>query len=73
MTISNPATGGATIGLKTMKVTFEKSTQGVADIELGEEAPAEYYNLQGVRMNGELTPGLYIRRQGNKATKVIVK
>lgn len=73
MTISNPASVGATIGLKTMKVTFEKSTQGVADIELGEEAPAEYYNLQGVRMNGELTPGLYIRRQGNKATKVIVK
>ena len=48
-------------------------TTGIADIELGEEAPAEYYNLQGVRMEGELTPGLYIRRQGNKATKVIVK
>ena len=56
-----------------MKVTFEKTTEGIADIELGEEAPAEYYNLQGVRMEGELTPGLYIRRQGNKATKVIVK
>ena len=48
-------------------------TTGIAEIELGEEAPAEYYNLQGVRMDGELTPGLYIRRQGNKATKVIVK
>ena len=56
-----------------VKVTFEKTTEGIADIELGEEAPAEYYNLQGVRMEGELTPGLYIRRQGNKATKVIVK
>ena len=54
-------------------VVFEKTTEGIADIELGEEAPAEYYNLQGVRMEGELTPGLYIRRQGNKATKVIVK
>lgn len=59
--------------IATMKVTFEKTTEGIADIELGEEAPAEYYNLQGVRMEGELTPGLYIRRQGNKATKVIVK
>ncbi len=59
--------------IATMKVVFEKSSQGIADVELGEEAPAEYYNLQGVRMNGELAPGLYIRRQGNKATKVVVK
>lgn len=59
--------------IATVKVTFEKATEGVADIEFEENAPAEYYNLQGVRMNGELTPGLYIRRQGNKATKVIVK
>lgn len=46
---------------------------GITDIELGEGAAAEYYNLQGVRMNGELAPGLYIRRQGGKATKVVVK
>lgn len=56
----------------TIKVTFEKASQGIADVEV-ENAPVEYYNLQGVRMNGELTPGLYIRRQGNTATKVIVK
>ena len=48
-------------------------TVGITDIEADNSAAAEYYNLQGVRMDGELTPGLYIRRQGNKATKVIVK
>lgn len=48
-------------------------TVGITDIEADNSAAAEYYNLQGVRMEGELTPGLYIRRQGNKATKVIVK
>ena len=48
-------------------------TVGITDIEIDNSAAAEYYNLQGVRMEGELTPGLYIRRQGNKATKVIVK
>lgn len=38
------------------------------------DAPAVYYNLQGVRMNAEnLTPGLYIRRQGSVTTKVLVK
>lgn len=59
--------------IATIKVTFEKASDSIADVELDENAPAEYYNLQGVRMNGELTPGLYIRRQGNKTAKVIVK
>lgn len=47
---------------------------GVADIAVETEAPVEYYNLQGVRMAAEqLAPGIYIRRQGNKATKVMVR
>lgn len=35
------------------------------------DAPVEYYNLQGVRI-AEPSHGLYIRRQGNTATKVIL-
>lgn len=47
---------------------------GVADIAVETEAPVEYYNLQGVRMAAEqLAPGIYIRRQGNKATKIMVR
>lgn len=39
-----------------------------------ENAPVEYYNLQGMRINNvENNPGLYIRKQGDKATKVFVK
>lgn len=37
-----------------------------------DDAPVEYYNLQGVRVM-EPSNGLYIRRQGTKVTKVIVK
>lgn len=38
------------------------------------EAPVEFYNLQGIRINQEsLAPGIYIRRQGNKASKVYVR
>ena len=38
------------------------------------EGDAEYYNLQGVRIAADnLTTGVYIRRQGNKAEKVYVK
>ena len=49
---------------------------GVEDIIAGDDsdAPAVYYNLNGVRVSGDnLTPGLYIKVQGKTATKVIVK
>ena len=49
-----------------------KSTSGIADITVDENAPVEYFNLQGVRVANPEN-GLYIRRQGNKATKVLVK
>lgn len=45
---------------------------GVEGVEAeGAEAPVEYYNLQGVRVENPES-GLYIRRQGNKTTKVIL-
>ena len=52
---------------------FEKVTPtGINGIFVEENAPVEYYNLQGVRVANPEN-GLYIRRQGNKATKVLVK
>lgn len=36
------------------------------------DAPVEYYNLQGIRVANP-DNGIYIRRQGNKVTKVLVK
>lgn len=45
---------------------------GVAGIEADENAPVEFFNMQGVKVSGD-EPGLYIRRQGSKATKVVVK
>ena len=42
--------------------------------EANENAPVEYYNLQGARLNGDNLPaGLYVRRQGTKVEKVLVK
>lgn len=57
--------------LSTIKVTIKKAESGIEAIGT-EQAPVEYYNLQGVRVSGN-EPGLYIRRQGSKATKVLVK
>lgn len=44
----------------------------VTDIVADENAPVEYYNLQGVRVANPEN-GVYIRHQGNKASKVLVK
>lgn len=35
-------------------------------------APVEYYNLQGVKINNP-SNGMYIRRQGSQTTKIIIK
>lgn len=46
-------------------------TTGVEGIEIEENnAPVEYFNLQGVRVDNPAN-GLYIMRQGDKVTKVI--
>lgn len=50
----------------------ESTTTGIEGIVVDENATVEYFNLQGVRVANPEN-GLYIRRQGNKATKVFVK
>ncbi len=55
-------------------VTFALSSTAIDGIEADDEnAPVEYFNLQGIRVNSDnLTPGVYVRRQGSKTTKVLV-
>lgn len=47
---------------------------GIANVVVDNNtnAPVEYFNLQGVRVDNPAA-GLYIRRQGNKTIKVLVK
>ncbi len=54
------------------KVVITKTSDGVSDIAADDNAPVEYYNLQGVRVENPAA-GLHIRRQGSKVSKVIVK
>lgn len=61
--------------LKSIKVTKTEPKDigtGVASIEADENAPVEYYNLQGVRV-AEPSNGLYIVRQGSKVSKRIIR
>lgn len=53
-------------------IAYEIGSQsGIAGIEADENAPVEYFNLQGVRVANPGN-GLYIRRQGSKVSKVIL-
>ncbi len=55
------------------KIFFPTTTPGsVESINSSDNAPAVYYNLQGARVENP-AGGLYIRIQGEKATKVFVK
>lgn len=58
--------------LTTIPVTVKVDGSAVEEIEAADATEAEYFNLQGVKVSGT-EPGLYIRRQGNKTEKVIVK
>lgn len=47
---------------------------GISDVEVDEDAPVEYFNLQGMPVGADnLTPGVYIRRQGSKVAKILVR
>ena len=52
-------------------VIYMPEENAVEEIEVDDNTPAVYYNIQGVKVNNP-TNGLYIKVQGNKATKVVL-
>ena len=56
----------------TGKLTVTKGA-GIADITADDNAPVEFFNLQGIRVAQPEQGGIYIRRQGSKVQKVFVK
>ncbi|MBE6309732.1 MAG: hypothetical protein E7080_01585 [Bacteroidales bacterium] len=48
-----------------------KAASAITDVTIDENAPVEYYNLQGVKVENP-TQGLYIKKQGTKTSKVIL-
>ncbi|MBD5255699.1 MAG: hypothetical protein HDS53_06480 [Barnesiella sp.] len=56
-------------------ITYVNERESIASITVtpaDSDSPAEYYNLQGIRVTN-LTPGLYIVRRGNVTTKEFIK
>ncbi len=69
---------GEDMVLATFKVTFNGITElaGITNVgtDTNTNAQVNYYNLNGVEINADnLTPGIYVIRQGNKTQKVLVK
>lgn len=57
-----------------LSISYTAKQSGINDIAGDDaDAPAVYYNMQGVRVDAPSAPGIYIRRQGNTATKIQVK
>lgn len=57
---------------KSLEVEVEKTDSVSVITDDNADAPAVYYNLQGVQVNAPAN-GLYIVKQGNKVSKVLVK
>ena len=68
---------GSGFGIQIAKFQLpEQLYDGVSDIVVDNDnaaAPVEYYDLQGRRVSDSPAAGLYIRRQGSQATKVLVR
>lgn len=69
--IQNSAVGSLTLKAAYLAKPKDNGVQDIADEKLDINAPAEYFTIQGVRVDNP-SKGLYIRRQGNKITKVIL-
>lgn len=71
--VSNPQHGHIYKGLGNKQFSDDGIySSGIGSVTVSDDnAPVEYYNLQGVRVDNP-TPGIYIQRQGNKVRKIRV-
>lgn len=55
-------------------LTKRNATVGIQSVVDDANVPVEYYSLSGVKVSGDnMAPGIYVRRQGSKTTKILVK
>ncbi len=59
----------------TGKFKVDLTTSGISDVTIGvnENAPVEYFNLQGVRVANPAAGELVIKRQGDKVSKTVIR
>lgn len=64
-----------TLSLKStpVRVTATLAVDDIIGDNDAADIPATLYNLQGMRVSGAPAPGIYIRRTGSKAEKIIIR
>lgn len=74
--ITEAGTYSVTIDVASKRVTITKPVRnaptGISTVDSSDEAPAEYFTLNGIKVTNP-SSGIYIKRQGGKTTKVFVK
>ena len=53
------------------KYAFKLGASAIEEVDAEENAPVEYYNLQGVKVENPEN-GIFIKKQGKKTTKVVM-
>ncbi len=54
-------------------MTAKTPVAGIDSVTVdGDESPAEYYNLQGIRVDNPVKGRMYIRRQGTTVTRILM-
>lgn len=72
--VASPITQTGIFSLDNLLYLGNAGVETVAVDDANAGRPVEYYNLQGVRMNGvPSSTGIYIRRQGTSAMKIVIK
>ena len=71
--ITKEATYDVTVDVAAMTVSFTKvNPTAISTVETANNAPAVYYTLSGVKVEKPVA-GVYVKRQGGKSVKVVVK
>ena len=60
------------VDMNNWKVVFTVGNAGIEELASDNNAPAVYYNLNGVKVNNP-EKGIYLVKKGNKTSKVIVR
>lgn len=72
-TITEAGTYDVKLDLANMTITVaKKGATGISSVNADVTSPAEYYTLDGKRVNGFSGKGIYIKRQAGKSVKVVV-
>lgn len=66
-----PGTYDVEANLATMKLKISVFS-GISDAAADIDAPVEYFNMQGIRVDNP-GPGLYLRRQGGSVEKIFIR